>query len=431
MSSINPTFTDRYRDAVVDLISGSITANSLNLSGNLFVAGDTEIQGNAIIDDIVSLSGKVRWDNGTSDGLSGANSVSIGNLAGKTTQGSTTVAVGYAAATTNQQQYGVAIGAAAGNNTQGSQAVAIGVNSGNSGQGNYCVAIGGDAGKTTQGVNSVAVGNKSGEITQGTYAVAVGNSAGRTSQGSSSIAIGKQAGETNQHNNSIVLNASGSALNTDGTSRFFVNPIRGVDLQLGIGTLYYDTTNKEIQYSTTSGSNNFITGTVTLPTSGGTAHIEVPWDTTKNNLRITLYDVCLAGVNALPYLNLGSSSGYWTDTNSVYYNGIVYVYNSGTNSSASANLNTTGNIKLNNVNISNTSRINAIFEFSRIGLQSNVDTITYSGQGSLWITDTNMNQMNWSGRVKGFYVYELCSKVRIVSPNGFDWTSGYLRYVAY
>ena len=274
MSAINPTFTDRYRDAVVDLISGSITANSLNLSGNLFVAGDTEIQGNAIIDDIVSLSGKVRWDNGTSDGLSGANSVSIGNLAGKTTQGSTTVAVGYAAATTNQQQYGVAIGAAAGNNTQGSQAVAIGVNSGNSGQGNYCVAIGGDAGKTTQGVNSVAVGNKSGEITQGTYAVAVGNSAGRTSQGSSSIAIGKQAGETSQHANSIVLNASGSALNTDGTSRFFVNPIRSSSTSVTY-PLYYTPSTSEVTYAP-------ITTAVSLTgTTGDYYEIAIPTDCTR------------------------------------------------------------------------------------------------------------------------------------------------------
>src|SRR6056300_1179199 len=57
--------------------------------------------------------------------------------------------------------------------------------------------------------------------------VKIGSGAGGTGQGSPTIAIGKDAGTTNQHNNSIILNASGVALNSGGTSRFYVKPVRG------------------------------------------------------------------------------------------------------------------------------------------------------------------------------------------------------------
>ena len=57
--------------------------------------------------------------------------------------------------------------------------------------------------------------------------VKIGSGAGGTGQGSPTIAIGKDAGTTNQHNNSIILNASGAALNSGGTSRFYVRPVRG------------------------------------------------------------------------------------------------------------------------------------------------------------------------------------------------------------
>jgi hypothetical protein len=57
--------------------------------------------------------------------------------------------------------------------------------------------------------------------------VKIGSGAGRTGQGSSAIAIGKDAGTSSQHDNSIILNASGAALNSGGTSRFYVKPVRG------------------------------------------------------------------------------------------------------------------------------------------------------------------------------------------------------------
>lgn len=61
---------------------------------------------------------------------------------------------------------------------------------------------------------------------QGTNAIAIGNSAGNTSQGASAIAIGASAGTLNQHANSIILNASGTAFQSDGASRCYINPVR-------------------------------------------------------------------------------------------------------------------------------------------------------------------------------------------------------------
>lgn len=61
---------------------------------------------------------------------------------------------------------------------------------------------------------------------QGTNAIAIGNSAGNTSQGNTAIAIGAFAGTTNQHANSIILNASGTAFQSDGASRCYINPVR-------------------------------------------------------------------------------------------------------------------------------------------------------------------------------------------------------------
>ena len=110
------------------------------------------------------------------------------------------------------------------------------------------VAIGRLAGETAQGSDSVAIGNVAGQTTQGSKAVAVGNQAGETSQGTAAVAVGDRAGQTSQHDNSIVLNASGSALNTTGVSRFYVKPIRSV--ASGSSVLTYDDSTGEIMNTT-------------------------------------------------------------------------------------------------------------------------------------------------------------------------------------
>ena len=99
----------------------------------------------------------------------------------------------------------------------------------------YSVAIGFQAGQTNQQGSCVAIGNQAGEINQGNYCVAIGNN----------------AGFTGQHANTIVLNASGVALNTLGTDRFIVKPVRDIGADSGFFALYYNPVTGEIGNNTT------------------------------------------------------------------------------------------------------------------------------------------------------------------------------------
>jgi hypothetical protein len=88
--------------------------------------------------------------------------------------------------------------------------------------------VGGGGGITIPRLNTsnVSIGSGAGATSQSSSAVAIGNNAGNASQGSSAIAIGSRAGRTNQHDNTIILNASGSDLDSQGTTRFYVKPVR-------------------------------------------------------------------------------------------------------------------------------------------------------------------------------------------------------------
>ena len=214
----------------------------------------------------------------------GSNAVAVGNQAGQDTQGASGVAVGVSAgrytqgvgavaigsyagtgsttAGTGQGRFAVAFGSFAGNNTQGESTVAVGNSAGQDTQGSNAIAIGIIAGRYTQGSNSVAIGNNAGNSGQSQDAVAIGRNAGKTnqgygalafgveagetSQGTSAIAFGQLAGQTSQHANSIILNGSGAALNSDGTSRFYVKPVRQ---DTTVTTLVgYNSTSGEITY---------------------------------------------------------------------------------------------------------------------------------------------------------------------------------------
>jgi Collagen triple helix repeat (20 copies) len=158
-------------------------------------------------------------------------SVALGPFAGwgggtNTKQSWNTVAIGNEAGFTAQVSDAIAIGYQAGKNTQREGSVAIGALAASTNQGWFSVAIGKSAGSATQGHNAVAIGNGSGTNAQGVGAVAIGQNAGSSAQGAQAVAIGYQAGATNQHANSIILNAAASALNSDGTSRFYVKPVR-------------------------------------------------------------------------------------------------------------------------------------------------------------------------------------------------------------
>jgi hypothetical protein len=129
---------------------------------------------------------------------------------------------------------------AGGDGLQGLESVAIGFTAGGFTQGDYAVAIGSGAGNIGQGNRAIAIGATAG-VDQGDYAISIGNGAGYPSAVSGSIAI----------------NASGFTLNAPAAG-FFVNPIRNATGANGV--VQYDSTTKEVSYSSTLGS---VSGTFT------------------------------------------------------------------------------------------------------------------------------------------------------------------------
>ena len=142
-------------------------------------------------------------------------------------------------------------------NGQGTNAIAIGTAAGRGnfitgqGQSANTIAIGTSASFTTQKEGAIAIGREVAKSHgQETNAIAIGTEAATnftlgTLQGGDSIAIGHRAGFNNMDASSIVINATGSALNTTGTGRFYVKPIRQ-DTSNNI--LFYDPNTGEITY---------------------------------------------------------------------------------------------------------------------------------------------------------------------------------------
>jgi len=126
--------------------------------------------------------------------------------------------------------------------------IAIGTEAGETTQGTQSIAVGYQAGQTSQGGNTVAVGYQAGLTTQSSDSIAIGTQAGETTQGTQSIAVGWRAGRISQHDNSIILNASGSVLNSEAASRFYVKPIRAI--ASGGSVLTYDDSTGEIMDTT-------------------------------------------------------------------------------------------------------------------------------------------------------------------------------------
>jgi len=201
-------------------------------------------------------------------------SVSIGPGSGKNGAGYSSVAIGHASSAgrfgvsigyniyesysplAGSQPTGIiSIGRSAGLSAgRGNDSIAIGTVSGG-GQGENSIALGNGAGSLGQGTNSVAIGMTAGSA-QNSNAVAIGyyaGGSGTVGQGNNSIAIGNQAGKIDQHANTIVLNATGTALNTSGTDRLIVKPIRQVvngSLPSGFYNMAYNPTTGEIIYWT-------------------------------------------------------------------------------------------------------------------------------------------------------------------------------------
>jgi len=189
------------------------------------------------------------------------------------------VSLGFVAGSFQQGDNSVAIGNQAGATNQGTNCIAMGLESGVLDQKDDGIALGYFSGRQLQGVGAIAIGREAGRGFQNTHAIAIGYETAPSSQGQSSIAIGYQAGNdglgvVNQHSNSIILNSTGSPLQSDGTNRCFVAPIRNDTSKQN--QVQYNTTTKEVSYVaqvispiTTSGLD--ITGNPALlnPTSGG------------------------------------------------------------------------------------------------------------------------------------------------------------------
>jgi hypothetical protein len=203
--------------------------------------------------------------------VSGANSVCIGSLAANKS-GTETVSVGYRSGVnfngTTVATGFVAVGYQANyNGSNGISAIIVGQNSVAVGRNTQCwdtggVAIGNAA--RSRGIGTVAIGDgaggsgfsvcdeavmigKNAGSTGTAYTISIGTSA--NAQAVYSIAIGRLSSVQVSDTSSIVINASGSALTSDGSNRFYVSPIRQLAVT-GLYAVYYNPTTKEITYST-------------------------------------------------------------------------------------------------------------------------------------------------------------------------------------
>lgn len=189
--------------------------------------------------------------------LQGIDGIAIGNQAGVYNQGSQSIAIGFQAGALNTQSNAIAIGNKAALNGQGTNSIAIGLYAGNENQQGSGIAIGSSAGKTGQQSFCIGIGENAGLSGQLYGAVSIGTNAGSYNQGNHAIAIGTSASPASQHSNSIYLNATGLELNSNGSSRCFIAPIRGVALGLGVGVMSYDGVSKELVFSTTGPTTGF------------------------------------------------------------------------------------------------------------------------------------------------------------------------------
>lgn len=177
---------------------------------------------------------------GYNAGGQGINTVAVGHNAGRINQAKEAIAVGFDAGVDNQGEDAIAFGQEAGNTDQGERALAFGYRAGSNKQGTHAIALGDSAGRQNQCLYSLALGNNAGEEDQSCNTIAIGRDAGRFRQGTGSIAIGKYAGYEDQHPRSIVINGLDVSLNTGGTERLYIKPIREkTDFDIS-GILTYD-----------------------------------------------------------------------------------------------------------------------------------------------------------------------------------------------
>ena len=89
-------------------------------------------------------------------------------------------------------------------------------------------------------------------VKQVNTSIAIGNNTGMSGTPAQSIFIGNNAGATVTHSGVIVLNASASTLNSDGSNRCFVKPVRNTVSETTF--LAYNATTSEVTYTNTFSS---------------------------------------------------------------------------------------------------------------------------------------------------------------------------------
>ena len=284
---------------------GDLVANNMNnsyyINGNCTAIG-TKALGRP-------KSGGVYFTTAVGRGSGESNAGHFGSFlgfdAGYNNAGDHSVAIGSEAGKFNMGVSSIAIGNSAGYTSQGVHCIAIGNSAGKNNQGGASIAIGDTAAQGGQGIRSIAIGREAALQGQGNYAVAIGSEAGNTNQGNHSIAIGYSAGHTNQHHNSIVLNTSGSALNTDGDSRFFVKPIRDAT---NSNKLLYNSSTGEITYQADSGGGGGFTTQMGVGIKSNHGSIDA------NNNSIVFGDYSKGGSEEITMGYYGLGDNHKTDT---------------------------------------------------------------------------------------------------------------------
>jgi hypothetical protein len=202
----------------------------------------------------LGLPGKIQFE------LIHLDPIAIGTIQSPTGQSDCAIAIGKYAGLYNQGECAIAIGESAGQNSQGMMGIAIGAGAGDDSQAELAIALGVDAGSTNQATSAVAIGTEAGMNNQSQNAIAMGTHAGRVNQDEYTIALGAYAGQTNQHARTIVLNAMGAPLNTLGTDRTYLAPVR---TEPGDSLVQYNSTNYEITTSNTLNFDLTVNGYVT------------------------------------------------------------------------------------------------------------------------------------------------------------------------
>ena len=198
----------------------------------------------------LNLWGKFKNDTFRWDGLKwsvGSKNINFGYDSGKQNQGIGCVAIGERTGYSQQNKYSIAVGFHSGKQTQGENCIAIGNKSGETNQKDNSISLGLRAGGVNQGENSIAIGRQAGFNSSNNNSIAIGTKAGFSNMGKNSIAIGTNASSNAPKNcdNYIVLNAGETKLDPL-NSGLYINPIRIVDSNEGLVSLYYNEKLKEV-----------------------------------------------------------------------------------------------------------------------------------------------------------------------------------------